>query len=199
MNELDFSNKAILEKIFGDNVNIDEKITSLKQDVGNNLNVKASTGLGLLYYYGIGVDKDYKESKKWFDQANYSFPNNSIVEYQLGLIYLEGGNGIEQDYKKAIDFFEQASKHGKIDALYQLGCIYRDNKQYEEAVKYFEEATDKKHLESQYELGLLYYYGLGVQQDKYKEYKEKARYLFYKSSKQGNFSSKIFLELIEND
>ena len=186
MNELDFSNKTIFEKIFGDNINVDEKIASLKQDANNDSNVKASTGLGLLYHYGIGVDKDYKEAIKWLEKANSFFQNSSDIEYELGLIYLEGGNGIEQDYGKAKDFFEKASKHGKIDAFYQLGCIYRDNKQYEKAMKYFEEATDKKHLE--------YYYGLGVQQNK-----EKARYLFYKSSKQGNFSSKIFLELIEND
>ena len=194
MNEVNFSNKTIFEKIFGDNVNVDEKIASLKQDVDNDSNVKASTGLGLLYHYGIGVDKDYKEAIKWLEKANSFFQNSSDIEYELGLIYIEGGNGIEQDYEKAKDFFEKASKQGKIDAFYQLGCIYRENKQYEKAVKYFEEATGKKHLESQYELGLLYYYGLGVQQNK-----EKARYLFYKSSKQGNFSSKIFLELIEND
>lgn len=194
MNKLDFSNKNILEKVFGDNVDIDEKIASLKQDVDNNLNLKASSGLGLLYHYGIGVDKDYKEAIKWFNKANSFFQNSSDIEYELGLIYLEGGFGIEQDYKISEDFLKKASDNGNINALYQLGCLYRDKQNYGKARKYFEKATENKHLEAQYELGLLYYFGLGVDLNK-----EKAEYLFYKSGKKGNISSKIFLDLIDND
>ena len=189
MDKLDFSNKNILEKVFGDNLNIDEKIASLKQDVDNDSNLKASIGLGLLYHYGIGVDKDYKEAKKWFEKANIFFQNSSDIEYELGLIYLE-----EQDYKNAKSSFERASNNGNIDAFYQLGCLYRDKQNYEKARKYFEKATENKHLEAQYELGLLYYFGLGVDLNK-----EKAEYLFYKSAKKGNISSKIFLDLIDDD
>ncbi len=186
----------VLEWIFGD-LDIEDKIDSLKKEVEDDKNINKCFGLGLLYFYGIGLDKDYKESLEYFNKV-YSNLKDSTIQYLIGLLYLEGGYGIEQDITKAITFFSESSDNGNVEALYKLGCIYKDgigvDKNYEEATKYFEKATAKGHLKSHYELGLLYYFGLGVPLNK-----EKAKLLFYDSNEQGDISSKIILKCLFNN
>ena len=144
---------------------------------------------GYLYSY----IKNYKEAIKWLLKSNDIYPHHQI-QYQIGLLYLEGGYGIEQDIPKAVDFFLESAKKGYIEALYKLGCIYRDgigfDQSYEQAIEYFKLLVDK-HSEAMYEFALLYYCGLGIEKNI-----EEAKRLFYKSSNNGNVKAKIVLSLI---
>jgi len=54
---------------------------------------------GNAYYFGRGVEKDYKEAVKWYTKA--AEQGNAIAQYNLGNHYYKG-EGVTQDYKQAV-------------------------------------------------------------------------------------------------
>ena len=182
-----------LKPIFGMKIkkDIEKKFNELRTEAINSKDSELLAFFGYLYSYA----EDYKEAVKWFNESNNRFPSDNL-EYQLGYIYLKGGFGIEQDYQKAIEFFNKSIKHSNQDALYQLGCMYRDgkgvDKNYQKAIEFFDKASKEGNSEAMYELGLLYYCGLGIEQDE-----EEAKRYFRDASSQGNIRSKIALGLVE--
>ena len=164
---------SYLKPIFGMKIkkDIEKKFNELRNEAINSKDSELLAFFGYLYSYA----EDYQD--------------------QLGFIYLKGGFGIEQDYQKALEFFNKSIKNSNQDALYQLGCMYRDgkgvDKNYTKAIELFEKASDRGHSESKYELGLLYYCGLGIEKND-----KLAKMYFQDSSSQGNINAKIVLSLI---
>ena len=183
---------SYLKPIFGMKIkkDIEKKFNELRNEAINSKDSELLAFFGYLYSYA----EDYQEAVKWFNESNKRFPSDNL-EYQLGFIYLKGGFGIEQDYQKALEFFNKSIKNSNQDALYQLGCMYRDgkgvDKNYTKAIELFEKASDRGHSESKYELGLLYYCGLGIEKND-----KLAKMYFQDSSSQGNINAKIVLSLI---
>lgn len=183
---------SYLKPIFGMKLkkDIERQFNELRNEAINSKDSELLAFFGYLYSYS----KDYKEAVKWFNESNNRFPSDNL-EYQLGLIYLEGGFGIEQDYQKAIEFFNDSIKNFNQDALYQLGCMYRDGKgvekNYQKAIEFFDKGAKLGHSESKYELGLLYYCGLGIDKDE-----KMAKIYFKEASSQGNIKAKIAVSLI---
>lgn len=66
----------------------------------------AQTQLGLLYFLGNIVKKDYAQAESWLLKALWN--GVIIVLPLLGEIYTTGGHGITQDYKKAYFYYNQA-------------------------------------------------------------------------------------------
>lgn len=62
----------------------------------------AAYEIGMFYYSGQGVKKNYTESIKWFGKSR-----NHKAYYQLGVMHLKG-QGVEKDKNEAIRYFEQA-------------------------------------------------------------------------------------------
>ena len=202
-----------LELIFGNKTKreIEEIIKDLKQKAETSdritINIQFSLFLGKLYQYGFGVKKDYKESIKWYKKAlklmsrkNKDSDLTKNIEYVIGIIYLEDDYGLELNSQEALKFLNKAKEHGSIEALYKLGCLYRDGdiegfeKNYQKAIDFFEEAHKKDHAEAMYELGLFYYSGVGVDLDE-----KKAIELFKKSKAKGNIRAEIILDLISSE
>jgi TPR repeat protein len=95
----------------------DDKDISKKKEVINEI--------GLRYFYGIGVEKDYKQAKEWFEYGT-SYNIGQCYAF-LGEIYLHGfGLKKEEiDYKKANSLFNQAIINGDPAMGYSgLGYIY---------------------------------------------------------------------------
>ena len=80
---------------------------------------------GLLFYKGIGVDKDFKKAAQWFKRAAKN--THSGAQYNLGIMsYL--GQGVPQDYAQAAHWFQKAGEQDHAAAQYNLGFLYYEGK-----------------------------------------------------------------------
>ena len=82
---------------------------------GNN--GMAMNNLGLMYENGVGVDQDYDEAFKLFQEgANQGNPNAMT---NLGFCY-ESGYGVEPDIDKAVEWYKKAADLGEENARRNL-------------------------------------------------------------------------------
>ena len=77
--------------------------------------------VGLIYYSGQGVTRDYLEALNWFRKA--ALQNNSFAQYNVGYMYAKG-EGTPQDYVEAAKWYRQAAQQGNQLAQYDLGYMY---------------------------------------------------------------------------
>jgi len=98
--------------------------------------------LGLCYYGGLGVSKDYLEAAKWWHKA--ADQDNASAQFKLGLCYY-GGYGVARDYEAAVKWWRKAANAGNDEAQYNLGCCcyygYGTGKDYVEADKWLKLAS----------------------------------------------------------
>jgi TPR repeat protein len=77
--------------------------------------------IGLIYYRGQGVPRDYLEALNWFKKAaQQGYPP---AQYNVGYMY-EKGEGTPQDYVEAANYYRRAAERGDRLAQYNLGCLY---------------------------------------------------------------------------
>jgi TPR repeat protein len=123
--------------------------------------------IGFLYHKGLGLKKDYKQAKFYYEksieQKIWRSLNNLGVMYHMG-------HGVNRDYKIAKKYYEQAIKHNICSSYNNLGNIYRDGLgidiDYKLAEYYYQQAIkyDKK-TDAFYSLARMYHYGIGVEQN----------------------------------
>ncbi len=94
---------------------------------------------------------------------------NASAQYDLGLIYLAGGDEIKQDYIKASYWFRKAGEQGLPRAQSMLGTLYEQGfgvaTNYMMAASWYHRAAQQDDPLGQYRLGMLYRDGLGLSQD----------------------------------
>ena len=73
--------------------------------------------LGVLYYFGNGVDRDYRQAVEYFQRAANA--NDAAAQYHLGLCYLES-HGVRQDPVKARELLQLAADNGEKRAADKL-------------------------------------------------------------------------------
>ena len=78
--------------------------------------------LGLMYYMGRGVTRDYKQALQWHRKA--AMQGKSDAQYVVGAMYYTG-NAVPQDHKTAISWFRKAAEQGHAEAQHALGLMYR--------------------------------------------------------------------------
>ena len=85
--------------------------------------VWGAIGLGRLFYYGKGVEKNYALARKYFEEAD----NNQIdyVYLMLGRIF-HLGRGAERDLSKAKAYYELAVASGNVWAIKNLGTVEQE-------------------------------------------------------------------------
>lgn len=83
--------------------------------------------LGVMYWHGLGVEKNYNEAIKHYTIAAQL--GNSLSLTVLGEIYMNGLGNVEKDEKTAVKYFMKAANLGE---TYALKCI---NKIIDEASK----------------------------------------------------------------
>ncbi|GHT42081.1 hypothetical protein FACS189443_4690 [Planctomycetales bacterium] len=89
---------------------------------------KAQCNLGVAYYQGKGVAKDYAEAVKWFRKA--AEQGDAQAQYNLGVMYGKG-EGVAKDYAEAVKWFRKAAEQGEENAknvLAELGEAETENK-----------------------------------------------------------------------
>jgi len=65
--------------------------------------------LGLHYYLGVGVSRDFASARRWFESAARN--NNPDAQCNLAILYLRGLGGA-QDFMWAYAWFERAVASG---------------------------------------------------------------------------------------
>lgn len=78
--------------------------------------------LGLMYYMGRGVARDYKQAFSWHLKA--ASQGKADAQYVVGAMYYTG-NAVPQDQKHAVSWFRKAAEQGNPDAQHALGLMYR--------------------------------------------------------------------------
>ncbi|MEF0939853.1 tetratricopeptide repeat protein [Rhizobium sp. BR 362] len=141
----------------------------------------AQYGLGRLYFFGLGVQPDFKQAVFWFREA--ADQNNPYAEFRLGLAYSLGDDEAAPDpeqaniwFQKAIAGLSKAAKNGDVMAQYLLGGMYSQgegavpdammaNFWFQKAMGSFREAAEQGTTSAQYWLGQMYLNGQGVSRD----------------------------------
>ncbi|HDP24013.1 MAG TPA: sel1 repeat family protein [Deltaproteobacteria bacterium] len=91
---------------------------------------KASTGdvdaqynLGILYYHGEGIPKNYEEALKWFLLA--AEQDDADAQYNLGFMFGRG-EGVPKDRDKSMTWFKRAAQQGHESAKEVLEKMLRN-------------------------------------------------------------------------
>jgi TPR repeat protein len=85
-------------------------------------NADAEHLLGLMYYMGRGVQRDYKQAFAWHYKA--AVQGKADAQYVVGAMYYTG-NAVPQDQKMAVTWFRKAAEQGHGEAQHALGLMYR--------------------------------------------------------------------------
>lgn len=78
--------------------------------------------LGLMYYMGRGVPRDYKQALAWHRKA--ALQGKADAQYVVGAMYYTG-NSVPQDQNTAVSWFRKAAEQGHAEAQHALGLMYR--------------------------------------------------------------------------
>lgn len=78
--------------------------------------------LGLMYYMGRGVARDYKLAFSWHHKA--ARQGKADAQYVVGAMYYTG-NSVPQDQRHAVTWFRKAAEQGHGEAQHALGLMYR--------------------------------------------------------------------------
>jgi len=85
-------------------------------------NPEAQHLLGLMYYMGRGVTRDYKQAFAWHLKAAQQ--GKADAQYVVGAMYYTG-NAVPLDQKLAVNWFRRAAEQGHAEAQHALGLMYR--------------------------------------------------------------------------
>ncbi|MBO4400607.1 MAG: sel1 repeat family protein [Selenomonadaceae bacterium] len=121
--------------------------------------VRASNELGVMYYEGIGVEKDIRMALNCFEGAALYDDIDAILNLARYYTYVEKNTAL------AAKFYNEAVALGDDDALNELGDLYFANKDYESAVKVFQTAVDKGSTYAMRALSFMYAESVGVEEN----------------------------------
>jgi len=122
--------------------------------------------LGLAYYHGIGVNKDYIKARDHYMLASGGIP---AARYLLGYM-LEEGKGFERNEKQALIFMKESAAQGCGEGYRELGYGFHFgthtlNKCHDSAFKEYKKSADQGSPSGIYSLGFCFEEKVGVPQN----------------------------------
>lgn len=131
----------------------------------------AQFNLAITYEKGTGVEQNYKEAAKWYEKvANQKGHHNaSLAQFHLAECYYYG-LGVDQNRPKALALYTEAANEEHPEALYRLGCIYKNK--YNDAVQ-----RSRRNAQTHKDLQLAYEW---LNKSVKKRYSEEANYFLKK-------------------
>lgn len=96
---------------------------SQQKELAEKGDADAANSLGLIYYSGEGVTKDYAEAFKWFSKS--ADQNNLDAESSLGECY-QFGEGVTKDDAEAVKWYRKSAEQGYSEAQWNLGFCYEN-------------------------------------------------------------------------
>ena len=120
-------------------------------------NAWACRTLGMIYRYGLDVQKNYPLALRWFDKA--SRQGDAISQLQIGEMYQQG-LGIESDPEMAYKYFKFVADCSHPKAQFYVGLKLQTGdgveKDLEESIKWFESASKLGNVDAQLALAEIY-------------------------------------------
>lgn len=151
----------------------------------------AQFNMGICYYYGYGVMKDYSLSVYWWKKA--AEQGNTEAQCNLGACYQEG-YGVTKSHSQAVFWYRKAAEQGNALAQYNLARCYCIGEgvatDYSQAVYWCRKAAEQGIVSAQTLLCNLYYDGKGVEEDY-----SQAAYWSKKAAEQGSAVAQYILGL----
>ncbi|MBQ7306917.1 MAG: SEL1-like repeat protein [Clostridia bacterium] len=143
-----------------------KKATALFKKFAKTNNATSLYYLGLIYYKGLEVEKDYSKAFEYFSKAS-SLGNVDGIFYEGLCYYL--GNGINQSYPKAFELFDKGATKSHPLSLNYLGECYLEGmgttKDTKKAFKLFTEASEYNLDLAFYNIANCYHSGIGANAD----------------------------------
>jgi TPR repeat protein len=175
-----------------------QQAVSTRQSVSPKQSVSQSPNyfdMGLKYYNGNGVTKDYAEAFKYFKKS--AEQGYASGQDWLGYMY-QKGYGVTQNYAEALKWYRKAAEQNYRSGQFNLGYMYDHGlgvtQDYAEACKWYRKAAEQGHANAQANLGYLTLYGKGVAKNQNEAFK-----WYKKSAEQGSAISQNWLAyLYEN-
>jgi TPR repeat protein len=122
--------------------------------------------LGMLYYYGLGVEKDFPEALRWFRKA--ADHGQAGAQTYLAFMYVNGW-GVEKDCAEALRYQRKAAEQNHAQAQNDIGWMCQNGhgvaKSPAEALRWYRKAADQGYPLAQANLGGMYHVGQGVDRD----------------------------------
>ena len=132
---------------------------------------EGQSNLGICYFKGEGVAKDFVQAAAWFRKA--ADQGFAPAQTLLGHAYFNG-EGVQQDQSQAVSWYRKAAEQGLAEAQYNLGSHYANGigvaKDFVQAVKWWRLASEQGYVLAGYNLGGCYANGEGVAKDQIEAY-----------------------------
>jgi len=128
--------------------------------------VESQKYLGVMYYFGKGVQRDFVEAARWLQEP--AEQGDMKAQRLLGSMY-ELGQGVDKNLAEAARWYRKAADQGDEQAQTFLGSMYIFGdgvvKDMVEAAHWLRKAAEQGSEYAQRELGKMYYRGMGVVKD----------------------------------
>lgn len=168
-----------------DRISSDNAMRLLEEAAEGQTN--ALTGIGNLYYAGVGVAQDFGKAARWYKAA--ASLEHCGAQFMLGEMY-RMGQGVSQDekeaslwYGKAAGPFLKAAEQGDPYFQYRIGNMYiygrGVDQSDQEAEKWYRKAAEQGNMAAQH--ALAFYYN----SDSYRDPIESAKWML-KAAEQGD-------------
>ncbi|KAJ3097083.1 hypothetical protein HDU97_005291 [Phlyctochytrium planicorne] len=130
--------------------NFEEDANTSDEFAGTFL-TKALTGrprLGEIYWYGRGVERDFKEAAKWYLKSAQNEPGNSMGQYSIGWCLFYGQGVEKEDRQEALKWLNLSAAQGNTKSQILLGyCYYMgegvEKPDYQLAMKWYKLAAEQ--------------------------------------------------------
>ena len=153
---------AYLGQTYYEQQNYSEAYKCAKIAVDNGIE-SASFLMGIMLYYGHGVQQDYNQAFKWLKMAAGYGAYNA---YDILASMYTFGQGTAQNPTEAFKCAKIAADNGIITSYFKVGTMYNNGEgveqNYQEAYKWIKKAADAKDPYSYGVLGIMYYQGIGT-------------------------------------
>lgn len=188
LDRLGHEERIIFESHLPNKDNDTDKEMDTLENILNNDEAKEKASeiveIGENYYFGRGVNKNYKEALKYFTEA--AKLGDEYAEAYLGVFY-ERGLGTKRDYKLASKWYYKSAVKGNSFSQYSLGVLFLNgtgvSKDYSKAMMWLQKSAESDYIPAFYQLGRIYYNGFSVEKDLENAFK------WYKKAAEGDFGA----------
>ncbi|KQC15028.1 MAG: hypothetical protein APR63_04500 [Desulfuromonas sp. SDB] len=83
--------------------------------------IRAQAALYPLYFYGMGVEQDFEQARKWLEMSAEQGFNRSMLNMARSYFY---GQGVEVDYVESLKWYQKLAEQGDSNSIFQIGTFY---------------------------------------------------------------------------